>query len=160
MGNTSGGRGVNGTDLVVCITSLDTIVRRSCRARVPRRPSIRVMRPRLTFFEPQGAVLQGSNSPQRGEAHRQAPEASHLRWMPTGPRGILGDAEHVWATVLGLDPPKFRSCVLLARLVGHVINTVWWQSYAGNIVLLKVNVGDLSQEWPEGSLFNSYYTEV
>ena len=49
MGHTSAGRGICGTDLVGCVTSLDTVVSRGFLAWVQGRPSIRVTRPRLTF---------------------------------------------------------------------------------------------------------------
>ena len=51
MGYTSAGRVWSG------VMSLDTVVSWGCLARVPEKPSIRVMRPRLTFLEPQGGLL-------------------------------------------------------------------------------------------------------
>ena len=45
------------------VTSLDAVVSLGCLARVPGRPSIRVMRPRVTYLELQGAVTPGSNPP-------------------------------------------------------------------------------------------------
>ena len=58
MGHTSVSRGVSGTDLVRCVTSLDTVVGQGCLERVQMRPDIRVTRPRLTFRKPQGTVPQ------------------------------------------------------------------------------------------------------
>ena len=58
MRHTSAGRGISGTDLVECVTSLDAVVSRGSLARVSGRPNIHVTRPRLRFLEPQEAVPQ------------------------------------------------------------------------------------------------------
>ena len=60
--NASAGRNITGADLVRCVMFLNTAIRRDCLPRVPGKPSIHIMKLRLTYIlEPQEPYPQAVN---------------------------------------------------------------------------------------------------
>ena len=90
MKYTSAGRGINGTNLVGCVKSLDTIVSWGCLVWVSGRPSIRVTRPRMTFLEPQGLSLQVLTHLESARFIAWCLRRFIFRRMPTGPEAFWG----------------------------------------------------------------------
>ena len=74
-------------DLVGCVMSLDMVVSQGCLAQVPGRPTICVMRPRLTFRASGGCSSLGYNPPWRGQVYCQ--RHTFFRGMPMGPEAFL-----------------------------------------------------------------------
>ena len=76
------------TNSAVCRLSLTAaLIGRGCLTSALANPSLHVTRP--TFFEPQGAVPPGSNTPQWGMFYCLAPEAPIFSGMPMG-------SKHFW----------------------------------------------------------------
>ena len=88
--HTSTGRCISGTDLVRCVTSLDTVLSLGCLSQVLGRPRIRTTCPRLKFLEPQGAVPPGSKHLQGSSLNRLATEAPQFRGIPAGSEAFWG----------------------------------------------------------------------
>ena len=145
MGFISASRSISGTDLVGCVTTLDTVVSRCCQARVPGRPSIRVTRPRLTFLEPQVAFLPSFNPPPRGWVYRLAPE--HL---------FLGECRrslrHFWEcqACLGYGPesgPTLKKALCQTPPFGGACDKCRWFNKLINI-RTDLTSFDFTAFWP------------
>ena len=124
MGHTSAGRDIKSLDLVGCIMSLDTVISRDCLAQVPRRPSIRVTQPSMSYST---------------NLSRPSPRLLHSSEWPGLSPGARG---HLFRPEAFLGMPGASRLQFCAWT--HVKKAFWWVArqilfvahcYTGDVVL-------------------------